>query len=135
MLLRLVLSFTLIGFAAANTAFSCQGCLHVAKTLEADLLKLEQIQEPENASLIGKVMHRRRMSHPRSEPQIFHALDTICSKVDDSMQDSCTKLIKEHRESLENDIYAEGIEHVRRLLCSDFSKMCPMHTLYDSGEL
>ena len=45
------------------------------------------------------------------------------------------RLIKEHRESLENDIYAEGIEHVRRLLCSDFSKLCPMHTLYDSGEL
>lgn len=47
----------------------------------------------------------------------------------------CCRLIKEHRESLENDIYAEGIEHVRRLLCSDFSKLCPMHTLYDSGEL
>lgn len=47
----------------------------------------------------------------------------------------CCRLIKQHRESLENDIYAEGIEHVRRLLCSDFSKLCPMHTLYDSGEL
>ena len=29
----------------------------MAKTLEADLLKLEQVQEPENASLIGKVMY------------------------------------------------------------------------------
>lgn len=28
----------------------------MAKTLEADLLRLEQVQEPENASLIGKVM-------------------------------------------------------------------------------
>lgn len=28
----------------------------MAKTLEADLLKLEQVQEPENASLVGRVM-------------------------------------------------------------------------------
>ena len=47
----------------------------------------------------------------------------------------CCRLISEHREALENDIYAEGIEHVRRLLCSDFSSLCPMHALYDTGEL
>lgn len=29
----------------------------MAKTLEADLLKLEQVQEPEDLSLIGKVMY------------------------------------------------------------------------------
>lgn len=28
----------------------------MAKSLEADLLKLEQVQEPENASLVGRVM-------------------------------------------------------------------------------
>lgn len=47
----------------------------------------------------------------------------------------CCRLISEHREALENDIYAEGIEHVRRLLCSDFTMICPMHALYDTGEL
>lgn len=45
------------------------------------------------------------------------------------------RLIQQHRDELENDIYAEGIEHVRRLLCSDFSSLCPMHALYDTGEL
>lgn len=45
------------------------------------------------------------------------------------------RMIQQHRSDLENDIYAEGIEHVRRLLCTDFTSLCPMHALYDTGEL
>lgn len=138
---RALLALTLVSLVAAYTLpssskLTCNDCLLVAKTLEADLLKLEQVQEPEDGSLVGKITLRRRMSHPRSEPQIFNALETVCSKVPTSgLQQSCTKLISEHREALENDIYAEGIEHVRRLLCSDFTMICPMHALYDTGEL
>ncbi|DBB04583.1 TPA: hypothetical protein ACH3X1_012660 [Trebouxia sp. C0004] len=137
MLLRACLLFTVISLVAAysvqpTSEITCNECLLIAKTLEAKLLKLEQVQD----SSVGKITHRRRMSHPRSEPQIFNALDTICTTIPaGGLQQGCIKLISEHREALENDIYAEGIEHVRRLLCSDFSKTCPMHALYDTGEL
>jgi len=142
MLLRACLLFTVISLVTTysvrpdSARITCNECLLIAKTLEAQLLKLEQVQDPEDGSLVGKITHRRRLSHPRSEPQIFNALDTICSTVPaGGLQQGCIKLISEHREALENDIYAEGIEHVRRLLCSDFSKTCPMHALYDTGEL
>ncbi|KAL0054197.1 hypothetical protein WJX82_005211 [Trebouxia sp. C0006] len=77
-----------------SARITCNECLLIAKTLEAQLLKLEQVQDPEDGSLVGKITHRRRLSHPRSEPQIFNALDTICSTVPaGGLQQGCIKYV------------------------------------------
>lgn len=47
----------------------------------------------------------------------------------------CCRLIHPHRDSLENHIYSEGLEHVREILCTQLTGLCPKHTLHDSGEL
>ncbi|DBA72735.1 hypothetical protein WJX79_006894 [Trebouxia sp. C0005] len=99
MLHRACLLFTVISLVAAysvrpSSEITCNECLLIAKTLEAHLLKLEQVQDPEVASLVGKITHRRRMTHPRSEPQIFNALDTICSTVPaGGLQQGCIKYV------------------------------------------
>ncbi len=41
----------------------------------------------------------------------------------------------QHRDALENGIFADGLEHVRHLLCMDLVHACGAHSLYDSGEL
>jgi hypothetical protein len=45
------------------------------------------------------------------------------------------RIIEQHRDALENGIYADGLEHVRHLLCMDLVQACGAHSLYDSGEL
>ena len=45
------------------------------------------------------------------------------------------RVIAQHRDALENGIYADGLEHTRHLLCMDVVPACGAHSLYDSGEL
>lgn len=45
------------------------------------------------------------------------------------------RLIEEHRDALENGIYADGLEHVRHLMCTDLVHACGSHSLFDAGEL
>ena len=48
----------------------------------------------ESVHSVSVYRHRRRMSHPRSEPQIFDALDTICSTVPvGGLQQGCIKYV------------------------------------------
>ena len=47
----------------------------------------------------------------------------------------CCRIIAQHRDALENGIYADGMEHARHLLCMDLTHACGAHDLYDSGEL
>ena len=108
------------------------------------------------------------MSHPRSEPAIFFAIDAVCgqvrcnlngtlllamghgqcgltspchlcqaplSGVGSAFQLRCSNLIRQHRDDLENEIYANGIDNVPRVLCNELSSSCALHALYDHGEL
>jgi len=45
------------------------------------------------------------------------------------------RIIEQHRDALENGIYADGLEHVPHLLCMDLVHACGAHSLYDFGEL
>eukprot|EP00884_Botryococcus_braunii_P011125 jgi/Botrbrau1/20012/Bobra.200_1s0018.1 len=61
----------------ARSVLSCQACLQVA-----DSLKLE-LKAPFHSSddLVGEVRPRRNTRHPRSETEIFKAMDRICLQV------------------------------------------------------
>ena len=62
----------------------------------------------------------------------------ISRRVPDShswMGEPCTSLIKSHRNRLENDIYANGVENVRRVLCTEITNICVPHNIIDHGEL
>ncbi|KAK9906872.1 hypothetical protein WJX75_009499 [Coccomyxa subellipsoidea] len=113
-------------------------CLKVAKVLEVELAKLEHDHQGDD-ELVGDVRPRRRMLHPRSELQIFAALDGLCKvatrKLGGDYTAPCQRIIGEHRDALENGIYADGLEHVRHLLCMDLVHACGAHSLYDAGEL
>ncbi|BDA46338.1 hypothetical protein COCOBI_08-4300 [Coccomyxa sp. Obi] len=89
--------------------------------------------------LVGNVRPRRRMLHPRSELQIFAALDALCDmatkKLGEYYTIPCQRIIGEHRDALENGIYADGLEHVRHLMCTELLHACGTHSLYDAGEL
>lgn len=119
---------------------TCSECIYVSKILEGELHKLEQ--GTDKGGLIGGVTQRRKMSNPRSEPKMYATLDSLCSKVSSSsghhsasLQQPCTELIARIRGPLETDIFASGPAHVRRSMCTDLGGLCPVHQLYDSGEL
>lgn len=45
------------------------------------------------------------------------------------------RLMQRHRSALENHIYADGIDDLRRVLCSELTDLCRPHDLHDHGEL
>ena len=47
----------------------------------------------------------------------------------------CKALIIQHRSTLENHIFSEGVEDLRRFLCNELTDLCRQHQLHDSGEL
>lgn len=122
----------------SNTVLHCEECLRLSNILEVELAKMDSDHQGDD-ELVGNVRPRRRMLHPRSELQIFAALDVLCEmatkKLGDHYTIPCQRIIEEHRDALENGIYADGMEHVRHLLCTDLVHACGSHSLYDAGEL
>ncbi|CAK0750638.1 hypothetical protein CVIRNUC_002006 [Coccomyxa viridis] len=117
---------------------SCEECIAISKVLEIELAKQEPDTQPVD-DLVGEIRPRRRMLHPRSEMQIFAVLDRLCEVVTTKLGEHytvpCQRVIAQHRDALENGIYADGLEHTRHLLCMDVVPACGAHSLYDSGEL
>ncbi|KAK9818300.1 hypothetical protein WJX72_010276 [[Myrmecia] bisecta] len=139
LLISLALVAALWQQLVASTGLSCQECLLVAKVLEAELVKLEPHHtQPPHPDIAGQPKPKRQMTHPRSEVQIFNTLETLCDKLPASgpqLVEGCAWLVEQYRDPLENRIYADGLEHVRRVLCTDLAGLCRSHALYDSGEL
>ncbi|KAK9868669.1 hypothetical protein WJX84_001972 [Apatococcus fuscideae] len=140
---RLSLVIGLLHLGHAQDKLYCSDCLLVAKALQSELLAVEPGHGLTNSAreegVVPGSRRGRLLAHPRSEIQIFEALDKVCNTVerisDHHLSSACKRLIHPHRDSLENHIYAEGLEHVREILCTQLTGLCPKHTLHDSGEL
>ena len=51
------------------------------------------------------------------------------------MRQPCTDVISQHRSALENNIYGDGVEDIRRVLCTELTNLCVPDQLVDNGEL
>ncbi|KAK9867724.1 hypothetical protein WJX84_005049 [Apatococcus fuscideae] len=142
-LVKALVLFVTLEVASASDKLHCSDCLLIAKALQSELLALEPgeglTQTAREEGVIPGARRGRQLLHPRSEVEIFKALDSVCTTVhnlsDRHLSDACKRLVLPHRDSLENHIYAEGLEHVREILCTELTSLCPKHTLHDSGEL
>ncbi|KAK9809731.1 hypothetical protein WJX73_000631 [Symbiochloris irregularis] len=110
----------------------CHNCILIAKALESELIKIE----PPSAS--QPLFGQRRLSHPRSEVQLFEKIDQVCglvAELEPALASSCHSLMENHREALEELVYSEGPSRLRYRLCTELAKVCKPHALHDSGEL
>lgn len=48
---------------------------------------------------------------------------------------SMCRLMKQHRSAIENHIYQDGVDNLRRVFCNELTDLCRMHDLHDHGEL